>query len=194
MNVYDFDNTIYDGESSVDFFLYCLDKNRSLIIYLPLILYTAVLYKMKILSMEKLYKTAEKLTSLFINNKEDISIMVDDFWSLNSKKLKMYYINKLSEKDVVITASPSFLINGILDRLKTNNVICSEFNTKTGKFEFVCYKENKVKAFKEKYPNTDIDNFYTDSLNDISFIKIAKKSFLVRKNKQLKLIERKDIL
>ena len=28
--VYDFDNTIYDGDSSVDFFLFCLRKKISL--------------------------------------------------------------------------------------------------------------------------------------------------------------------
>ena len=31
MNVYDFDNTIYDGESVIDFFLYYCKKDKSLI-------------------------------------------------------------------------------------------------------------------------------------------------------------------
>lgn len=28
VNLYDFDNTIYDGESTVDFFLFCLKKKK----------------------------------------------------------------------------------------------------------------------------------------------------------------------
>ena len=37
MNVYDFDNTIYDGESAVDFFMFCLGKDIKLIKLLPLL-------------------------------------------------------------------------------------------------------------------------------------------------------------
>ena len=33
--VYDFDGTIYDGDSSIDFFLFCLKKNIKVIFYLP---------------------------------------------------------------------------------------------------------------------------------------------------------------
>ena len=35
MTVYDFDNTIYDGESGVDLFLYCLKRDPALIRKLP---------------------------------------------------------------------------------------------------------------------------------------------------------------
>ena len=35
MNVYDFDGTIYDGDSSIDFFLYALKKKPSIIRFLP---------------------------------------------------------------------------------------------------------------------------------------------------------------
>ena len=38
MNVFDFDNTIYDGESAIDFFLYYLKKDPKLIRYLPSII------------------------------------------------------------------------------------------------------------------------------------------------------------
>lgn len=33
MNVYDFDGTIYDGDSTVDFYLYCIRKHPWLIVY-----------------------------------------------------------------------------------------------------------------------------------------------------------------
>ena len=35
MNVYDFDNTIYDGESTFDLFLFYLKKKPSLIRLMP---------------------------------------------------------------------------------------------------------------------------------------------------------------
>ena len=36
MNVYDFDKTIYDGDSTLDFYLFALRKRPTLIKYLPI--------------------------------------------------------------------------------------------------------------------------------------------------------------
>ncbi len=35
MNVYDFDNTIYDGESFIDLFIFLFKKDPSLVKYIP---------------------------------------------------------------------------------------------------------------------------------------------------------------
>ena len=35
MNVYDFDDTIYDGDSSIDFFKFFIKKDPSVITYAP---------------------------------------------------------------------------------------------------------------------------------------------------------------
>ena len=44
MNVYDFDKTIYDGDSTIDFYFYCLKKHPKIILCLPIQLYAAVKY------------------------------------------------------------------------------------------------------------------------------------------------------
>lgn len=36
LNVFDFDDTIYKGDSSIDFYLFCLKENVRLIRYLPI--------------------------------------------------------------------------------------------------------------------------------------------------------------
>ena len=48
MNVYDFDNTIYDGDSSIDFYLFCLKKNKKVIYLLPKQFLAFTLYKIKV--------------------------------------------------------------------------------------------------------------------------------------------------
>ena len=48
LNVFDFDNTIYDGDSSIDFYIFCLKSNPLLIRYLPIQLYGMIMYKLKI--------------------------------------------------------------------------------------------------------------------------------------------------
>ena len=42
---------------------------------------------------------------------------------------------------------------------------------------------NKVALFKEKYGDCEIENFYTDSKNDLPMIKISKNAFLVKDDK-----------
>lgn len=189
MNVYDFDNTIYDGESLFDFFLFCISKKKILIIYLPLIIYVLILYKLTLLTDKKIYYFADKLSSTIVKNKNEIVTYISEFWEKNSYKLKPYFINKLKENDIIITGSPRFLIEGIAPKLKTKNIVCSEYNLDTGNLEFICFRHNKVDIFKKLYSNIKINEFYTDSLNDIPMLKLAKSAYLVKKNKLPKLID-----
>ena len=72
MNVYDFDNTIYDGESLYDFFIFCIRKKKRLILYLPVVIYILILYKLTVLNDNKLYKFSNILSSTIIGSKDDI--------------------------------------------------------------------------------------------------------------------------
>ena len=189
MNVYDFDNTIYDGESTVDFFMFCLKKKKSLIIYLPRVFYTAFLYKMRLLSIDKLLNSASKMTKAFVNSNANFDELAKEFWDIHEKKLKPIYLTKLNSSDIIITASPKFLIEAIVPKLNIADAICSEFDTTTGQFEFANFGANKVIAFRNKYPNENIVNFYTDSLNDSPLMEIAENSFLVKGNKEPILIK-----
>ena len=38
MNAYDFDKTIYDGDSTADFYMFCLKKHKSIILLAPSLL------------------------------------------------------------------------------------------------------------------------------------------------------------
>lgn len=183
MKVFDFDNTIYDGESLLDFFCFCIKIKKSLIFKIPTVLYTAILYKMNKLSIDNLYEKASKLTKVITSNKEDVDMYVKKFWLKNKIKLKQNMLDKITEEDIIITASPDILIKGISSELKTKNIISSKLNVNTGKFEFICFRENKVTIFKEKYPNAIIDEFYTDSMADLPLMKMAKNVYLVNKDK-----------
>ena len=56
MNVFDFDGTIYDGDSSIDFWLFCLKNDISLIRFFPLQLTGFFLYKCRVIDKKK-FKT-----------------------------------------------------------------------------------------------------------------------------------------
>ena len=191
MNVYDFDNTIYDGESLVDFFIFCMKKKPELTLYFPFVLYILVLYKLRLLPIEKIYDVATKMTSPIMSNKDCADDFVEEFWKKNHSKLKKEFLEMLTAEDIIITGSPRILVSGIIEQLKIlpSNLVCSEFDLDTGKCEFICFRENKAYVFKEKFPNIVIDNFYTDSLNDIPMMKLSKQSYLVKGKKKIKMID-----
>ena len=66
--------------------------------------------------------------------------------------------------------------------------ICSEFDAETGRVVYLNFGENKVKSFREKYAESLIDCFYTDSYNDKALMDISAKVFLVKRSriKQIK--------
>ena len=180
IKVFDFDNTIYQGESTIDFFLYIISKKKNYIKYLPLTIYTYILYKTKRLPLDYVKKIANKYTHEIVNNKNEIKELVQEFWINNSNKLKPKFLNMIDEEDIIITASPNILIDGIKDKLKTKNIICSQINLETGNLDFLCLKENKSIAFQKYYKDKEIDELYTDSMNDTPLINISKKSYLVK--------------
>ena len=181
MNVYGFDSTIYDGEAIIDFLMFCVKKDVSLTKYIPIATRAVMLYKMNKLPIEKLYELIDQMTSKVIKNKEQADLLVEEFWLHHKHKLNKYFLDRMSSDDVIITASPRILIESISNELKTSNIICSELNLETGKFDFLCFGENKLLAFKERYPSAIIDEFYTVSMSDSSLIEISKKAFLVKK-------------
>lgn len=109
---------IYDGESLVDFFSFCIKKKKRLILKLPTVLYAAILYKLNRLSIEKLYYLVSKLSKVALNNKTNIDNFVNEFWVLNKHKLKKDFLDMINPEDIIITASPDILIKDIAQELK----------------------------------------------------------------------------
>lgn len=180
MNAYDFDDTIYDGESMYDFFFFCLKSDFTLFRYIPEVVYRLLQYKCNRIKLDKLTYTAEKIVASFLKrNKMSIDELVKQFWQKNHHKLKPQFLKQLTKKDLIITGAPRFIIEAVQEELKVENIICTEVDLKTFKIEFLCLKENKVKAFLKEYPNTTIENFYTDSLSDIPMMGHAKNVYFV---------------
>lgn len=188
MNVYDFDNTIYDGESTFDVFLFYLKKNPSLIKLFPTVVAAFAKYKKGKISIddmiEKYVPLVENAAKNIVNPEKD----PQEFWDRHMTKIKPFYYDIQKEDDLIITASPDFTMNEICKRLGVKHLLSSTVNPETGKFERICLKTNKVKAFFENYGDAQIENFYTDSPeNDAPLIEIAKHAYIVKKNKITKI-------
>ncbi len=178
--LYDFDGTIYDGDSSVDFFKFCFKKNKKLIFHLIKIVPKLIQYKIKKITITEL----KSFVFSYYQTIEDIDRYVEEFWQLNEYKIKSFYLAKKHDKDIIISASPYFALKPICDKLKVKDLIASDVNKKTGKFNKPnCRGEEKVKVFREKYPQAQIMEMYSDSMHDKPLLDLAESSYFVVKNK-----------
>ena len=179
INVYDFDKTIYDGDSSIDFYLYCLKRKKSIILLLPIQIFALILYILKI-------KDKEYFKSKFFSFVKKINVdeYVKDFWKEKINKIKPWYIENKKETDIIISASPDFLLKRIKKKLKIDRIITSEVDKKTGKFlSKNCYGKEKVERYNSEVKNKKIENFYSDSLSDLPMMEISKNAFIVKGSK-----------
>lgn len=174
MNVYDFDDTIYRGDSTVDFFKWCIKKNP--LISLRLLKGGAAfcVYKTKHCSKtyfkEKLYRILQSIP--------DIDSFVEEFWNHHIKNIKQWYLENKKADDVIISASPEFLLAPVCNRLGIT-LLASQVDKDTGFYYGInCYGAEKVRRFRENF-NEQIDNFYSDSLSDEPLAKIATKAYIV---------------
>lgn len=187
MNVYDFDNTIYNGESMVDFYFFILRYHPEFISLLPKMIYMLTRYKLCMISEEELFSEAEKYTE-FILKKLDLDKLVPLFWDKYQKKIKRFYIKNMKADDVILSANADFLIEEICKRLGVKNFLTSCFDRSSGRIIKLCFRENKVKIFKDAFPENDIDCFFTDSMNDKPMFELANKIYIVKGNNVKELI------
>lgn len=177
INAYDFDGTIYDGDSSFDFYLYSLKRNKLVLLQLPIQLGAAILYLLKIYDKTKF---KEKIFSFV--KRIDTDVYVKDFWIKNKSKIKEWYLKQKDTSDVIVSASPEFLLKP-LEKEMNFKVIGTIVNKKTGKFESLnCHDFEKIKRYEEQY-NKKIKRFYSDSIKaDRPMLEYAEEAYLVEKN------------
>lgn len=179
-NLFDFDGTIYDGDSSLDFYLFCLKKKFSVIKFLPIFIWYVLFYKLKKRSKEEVKEKFFSFVCLFSN----IDDLVLEFWNKKEKKIKKFYLDREHTNDIIVTASPKFLIKPIGDKLGVHDVIASDVNEKNGKFNGGnCYGEEKVRLLKKKYKKIKVLEAYSDNISDKSMIELAKDRYYVSNNK-----------
>lgn len=179
VNVYDFDKTIYRGDSSVDFYFYNLMNDQRLMKYLPKQLVASLSYKLH----RKTKTQMKEVLYSYFNSIEDMETTLIKFWGKKAKKIKKFYATTRREDDIIISASPEFMLKPIMEQL---NVTCiaSIVDKKTSVYTGLnCYGEEKVLRLKQQFPNVRINDFYSDSLADTPLAKIAKRAFLVTGNK-----------
>lgn len=113
MNVYDFDKTIYYGDSTADFYLFCLKRHKNT--HSCPIAFGSIF---KILCIQKGTKTDFKEKMYRFLTYCDTEKDVNDFWKEYIGNIKPFYLEQKKDDDVIISASPEFLLKPVCKRLK----------------------------------------------------------------------------
>lgn len=178
MNVYDFDKTIYNGDSTVDFYFFCMWRHKKIVLLLPSLLFAFLRYYVFNIGTKTEFKEAMYKFLKFCDTEKD----VEDFWKKHVSKIKKWYIEQKKTDDVIISASPEFLLKPCGNMLGFK-VIASRVCSKSGKYDGEnCYYDEKVNRFIKQFPSSKIDEFYSDHYSDEPLAKIADKAFIVDKN------------
>ena len=178
MNTYDFDKTIFYPDSSACFYKHCLKNHTAAVLKtLPRTAIKAIKYALGKIKTKEL---KEQLFS-FLPDVMDIDQVVESFWQDNYGGIGKWYLEQKKDDDIIISASPEFLLKPICQKLGINHLIASRVDPKSGKFLGEnCRGEEKVKRLAAEYSVIHIDKFYSDSKSDLPLAQIADQSFLVQ--------------
>ena len=176
MNSYDFDKTIYINDSSADFYKWCLAKYPTAILKtIPRSLKFVVLYFLKSITTKELKQQLFSFLK-YINN---IEALTETFWAEKYKGVGQWYLDRKKEDDIIISASPEFLLRPIANMLGVE-LIATPMDEKTGVITGEnCHDYEKVRRFYECFPGGHTEEFYSDSLSDTPMAEIADKAFIV---------------
>lgn len=181
MNVYDFDQTIYRGDSTGDFIIYCIMKYPKVLLTMPYTAWSFLLYILGLLDKtqfkERMYRFL-KYVPLGA---------VECFWDEHIDKIKPWYREQQRSDDVVISASPEFLVKPACERLGIATVMATRVDIKTGKTDGLnCHDTEKVRRLHEWDAFADINEFYSDSYADQPLADLAKNAYMVKGDKRIK--------
>ena len=196
LTVYDFDKTIYDGETLSDFYKFYLKRKPVKIVYVFSQFFYLMLYLLKIIKLEIL---KEKFLN-FLNGepKEEIEKSIDQFWLKNKGKINSWLTDEVKKNKketdylIAISASPSFLIERELKKIDFDIVIATDFEFSHEKFKSKILSKNcknieKVRRLNEWAESENIKynvvNFYSDSIADKPLYDLAENKFWINNGK-----------
>ncbi len=177
MNVYDWDDTIYRGDSTFGMVLYAYGHRPKTLLSIPRTAVCGLLFVLHIMP-KKTFK--QNLFHMFTLIK-DPEGFVDEYTSSHLDHVKDWYRHAQKEDDVVISASPEFLIRSFCEKTGIHHVMASPVDLHTGRYQGEnCHGEEKVRRYREVFGDAVINQFYSDSYSDAPLAKLAEEAYLVK--------------
>ena len=174
MDIYDFDGTLYRGDSTRDFFIWCLRRYPRMAITLPRTGVAAV----ACFGLHAIDKTRFKQALYrFLTYIPDIEEEVRRFWREHERNITGPCRPQVG--DLVISASPEFLLQSACKQ-RGLELMASPVDPHTGAtLGSNCSGAQKIVRLRERYPHAVVDHFFSDSHNDDPLAELAAEAFMV---------------
>ena len=217
MRVFDFDGTIYKGESLFDLYLFSVRYEPRVLKYIAPVAQCGIRYKTGHAELRTMERKLGRIIPRYLQD-IDSSKRVARLCGSNpvangsvearrrSRRGLHAGLNALSEAfwnrkfhkikawyqpqpdDVIVTASFDLTVGEACRRLGIRHLIASTIDPETLEISHLNFRTNKAKRFREIYgPDAVIDEFYTDSYHDQSMIDLARTAYLVKGNRLIRI-------
>lgn len=174
MNVYDFDKTIFRRDSTASFYLWSLRRCPRALLSLPR---TAFAFALMALRLRPKTRCKEIFYGFLRYLPKGLE---QEFWDGHMDGIYPWYMAQRRPDDLVISASPEFLLRPVADRLGFA-LIASRVDPATGRTEGLnCHGEEKLRRFRARYGDAPVERFYSDSLSDAPMARAAREAFMIR--------------
>ena len=177
IDIFDFDKTIYDGDASRDFLAFCLRTQPGAWRELPRQAWAAGLFALGRISRDRF----KERSFAVLKRLPDPAAVVDEFWRRHRRKIARWYTAQRQPADVIISASPEFLLAPVIAELG-GTLIGTRMDPTTGSIDGLnCRGEEKVRRLRAVEPDAVVDRAYSDSLIDLPILRLARRPYLVRR-------------
>ena len=210
--VYDFDKTIYCGETGTDFLIFYMKKKP-----LKVFLFGISFVKDILLFLFKKIKLKELKGSYFKflsdESTDEVEKLANEFWEKRASKVYGWVPNEIIENKketdyvIVISASPLFLIDSFVKKLGFTHAFGTimETEVRNGEKYYLpkvvgenCKNVEKVKVINRWAEKEGIKykiiKFYSDSIMDKPLFDIAEKKYWIKKGKKIEGVPAKETI
>ena len=210
--VYDFDKTIYGGETGTDFLIFYMKKKP-----LKVFLFGIGFVKDILLFLFKKIKLKELKGSYFKflsdESADEVEKLANEFWEKRASKVYGWVPNEIIENKketdyvIVISASPLFLIDSFVKKLGFTHAFGTimETEVRNGEKYYLpkvvgenCKNVEKVKVINKWAEKEGIKykiiKFYSDSIMDKPLFDIAEKKYWIKKGKKIEGVPAKETI
>lgn len=178
MNIYDFDDTIFSGDSSVKFIKYSFCKHPFLVLWCLL---KGIKESIKYLFKKSNFGLIKSELFSFVKHIDNLDEYMNEYVIKHQKYIKKFYLEQKKDDDVVISASFEFIVKPFCDKLGIKTVIATKYDTKKGCIVGKnCKGKEKIVRFNKVFNDYHVNEAYSDSLSDIPMFEIADKAYLVK--------------
>ena len=167
IDIYDFDKTIIPYDSGSKFAFYCVLHYPWCAPLLPVVGIAGLLCLLGITKWEFFKKVCFTFLPVIPRDKA-----IKRFWDKYEKDVYPWFKDRPREA-LIISASPTFLLEELQKRIGFEGLICTVHNPKTGVIEGKnCAKKEKVNRFNKEIDTNSVKviDVYSDSLKNDKYI------------------------